>query len=405
MNLFKLDKDKKYLLACSFGPDSMAAFYLLLQGGYNFEVAIVNYHLRIESDEEVLGLEKYSNEHGIKLHILSIEEKITSNIEKKCRDIRYNFFKNLVYKYHFDEVIVAQHMDDHIETYLLQKRRKILPIYWGISDKTNIFGINVVRPLLGYTKKQLYEICVQNNVPFAIDKSNLEDSYLRNKIRHEIVEKMSDKDKQKTVTEIRKENKKLDAILKTINRKRINDVDYLLTLDEITYLYALNIQAKCLDISLSISKKQGLEIHKILESNKPNVKSKIGRCLYVMKNYDKLFFVTEETLKNISYSVVIDKPKKYECDYFYLDFTGDTSNRNVSKDDYPLTIRTIKNGDLYMIKDYSCSVRRLFIDWKIPSMLRGRWPIIVNKNGDIIYIPRYQKNFTKSEDTNFYVKY
>ena len=51
-----LDKSKKYLLACSSGPDSMALFYLLVKNGYDFACAIVNYHIRKESDEEVASL-------------------------------------------------------------------------------------------------------------------------------------------------------------------------------------------------------------------------------------------------------------------------------------------------------------------------------------------------------------
>ena len=52
ITMLNLDKDKKYLLACSYGPDSMALFYLLLEIGFKFDVAHVNYHLRKESDVE-----------------------------------------------------------------------------------------------------------------------------------------------------------------------------------------------------------------------------------------------------------------------------------------------------------------------------------------------------------------
>lgn len=405
MNLSNLDKNKKYLLACSFGPDSMAAFYLLLQSGYKFEAAVVNYHLREESDLEVRGLEKYCQSHNIKLHILSVEEKITANIEKKCRDIRYRFFESLVKKYNFDEVIIAQHMDDHIETYLLQMKRKILPNHWGISEKTTIYGIDVVRPLLNYTKKELLDICVQNKVPFAIDKTNLENKYLRNRIRHEIVEKMSDEDKLKIIKEIEEKNKELALIISSIDMDKVNDVKYILSLNSLTYLYTINMYARAQDDSLSISKEQALEIRKILESEKPNVKSKIKRGLYLIKQYEKYYLLIECAEQKVSYLVIIDKPQEFECEFFYLDFRGDASNRNVKSDDYPLTIRTAQSGDRYDIKGYSCSVRRLFIDWKMPLFLRDRWPLIINKDGEIIYIPRYQKDFTKSENLNFYVKY
>lgn len=404
MNLFNLDKNKKYLLACSFGPDSMAAFYLLLENGYNFEVAIVNYHLREESDLEVIGLKEYAEKYNIKVHVLSVEEKIISNVENECRKIRYGFFESLSKKYDFDGVIVAQHMDDHIETYILQKKRRILPLHWGISFETKLFNVTIYRPLLDYTKKELLDICTKNNVPFMIDKTNLEDKYARNKIRHEIVEKLSDDEKRKIVKEIEEKNKELYSVLHGIDETKSYEVKYVLSLDEITYLYLLNKRAKELDDTLTISKKQGAEIRKILSSNKPNITSIIKRGLYVKKVYDKFYLMTEHNSPKVSYSVVIKEPQEFECEYFYLDFRGDTSNRNVNKDDYPLTIRTYKNGDRYLINGYYSSVRRLFIDWKIPSFLRERWPIIVNKNDKIIYIPRYQKDFTYSDNLNFYVK-
>ena len=54
--MLNLDKNKKYLLACSFGPDSMALFDMLLKEGYKFAVAHVNYRLRSEADDEEISL-------------------------------------------------------------------------------------------------------------------------------------------------------------------------------------------------------------------------------------------------------------------------------------------------------------------------------------------------------------
>jgi tRNA(Ile)-lysidine synthase len=57
--MLNLNKNQKYLLACSHGPDSMALFYMLKEEGYNFAVAHVNYHLREESNLEQQQLEDY----------------------------------------------------------------------------------------------------------------------------------------------------------------------------------------------------------------------------------------------------------------------------------------------------------------------------------------------------------
>lgn len=402
MNNSILNKDKKYLLACSFGPDSMAAFHLLLQDGYKFEVAIVNYHLRKESNLEVNGLKDYCNLHNIQLHILDVKKPIVRNIENECRKIRYNYFKELCEKRRLLGVIVAHHQDDLIETFLLQKHRQNLPEYYGIKEKSNIFGVDVYRPLLDYKKKELQDICEQNNVPYMIDLSNLENVFLRNKIRHEIVEKLDDKNREKILKEVVRKNKELESIFEVINSNDVHNIKTLIYFDEITYLYSINAMVKSVNPRASISKKLALELLKIIKSDHPNIRLRVPHNLYFVKEYDQVYFECEK--KDVSYSFVIDRPRELDTPYFYLDFRKDTKNRNVKIDDYPLTIRNAQKGDKTKIKDYDVEVRRLFIDWKMPISLRKRWPIILNKNNEIIYVPRYRSDFVVDQASNFFVK-
>lgn len=402
MNNSILNKDKKYLLACSFGPDSMAAFHLLLQDGYKFEVAIVNYHLRKESNLEVKGLKDYCDLHNIELHILDVKKPIVRNIENECRKIRYSYFKELCEKRRLLGVVVAHHQDDLIETYLLQKHRQNLPEYYGIKEKSNIFGVDVYRPLLDYKKKELQDICDQNNVPYMIDLSNLENAFLRNKIRHEIVEKLDDKNREKLLKEIAIKNKELESIFAVINNNDIHNIKTLIYFDEITYLYSINAMVKSVNPRASISKKLALELLKIIKSDHPNIRLRVPHNLYFVKEYDQVYFEGEK--KDVSYSFVIDRPRELDTPYFYLDFRKDTKNRNVKIDDYPLTIRNAQKGDKTKIKDYDVEVRRLFIDWKMPISLRKRWPVIINKNNEIIYVPRYRSDFVVDQASNFFVK-
>ena len=65
--MLNLDKNKRYLLACSFGPDSMALFDMLKKEGITFEVAHVNYHLREESDSEETALRGYCKNQRVRL--------------------------------------------------------------------------------------------------------------------------------------------------------------------------------------------------------------------------------------------------------------------------------------------------------------------------------------------------
>ena len=402
MSKLNLNKDLRYLLACSYGPDSMALFYMLLEGGYNFECAIVNYHIRQESTDEVNGLIEYANKYGVKVHVHECD-KDTKKTEAKCREIRYAFFRSLFDQNGYDALLVAHNQDDRIETYLIQKSRQNCPKIFGIAGKTMIKGMDVIRPLLDCSKRELEELCLKNHVPYAIDKTNFDTSILRNKIRHEVVAKMSAQDRQQILAEIDKKNLELEEMISSIDFKRIHEVDYLLSLDEQKLGYTLNFMVKNIRDDYFLSKLNVGEIHKVLVSKKPNVMLKVKNGVFLVKEYGLIDLIKPEK-EDVSYRYVLDCPSKLDTDYFYLDFEGETSNRNISISDYPITIRNIEPSDHIFINGYKVLARRLLIDWKMPLRLRKRWPIILDKNGEPIYIPRYRKEFVPDSETNFFVK-
>ncbi len=403
MTLNNLDKSKKYLLACSFGPDSMALFHLLKENNYNFACAIVNYHLREESDSEVSGLLEYGSESNVKVYVYDVKEKIQKNVEATCREIRYKFFKDLCEQFGFDAVLVAHHQDDLIETYLMQKERQNSPIFYGISPETMIYRIKVIRPLLDYKKADLVEYCDKNNIPYAIDKTNFDISIMRNKIRHNVVSKMLEKEREQILKEIKEANLKLENMFALIDNTKLCDVNYVLKLDFTSQCYVLNYLVKILDQSLSLSKKNVGQIIKILKSNKPNGQFVVFRGLYLFKEYDFFEFgVNKAEPQEFKYTLMC--PGVLDTPFFYLNFKMDTSDRNVDFNDYPLTIRNIKKNDFIIINGYKAKAQRLLIDWKVPFRKRMIWPVILNKNDEVIYIPRYRKDFKLSDDLSFYVK-
>ena len=400
--MLSLDKNQKYLLACSHGPDSMALFYMLKEEGYKFAVAHVNYHLREESNLEQQQLEAYCAKNNVQLYVKDVDEVLgNNNLEEKCRIIRYTFFKDLVNQYGFDAVLIAHNQDDLIETYLMQKRRQNLVQFFGIKEKPIIFDVKIIRPLLSYSKQELLMFCDLNKVEYSIDKTNLENTFLRNQIRHQIVERMNKFDRKKILREIDDENLRLNVINDKISKINSNKCEDYNRLTDDEFLYAIVKRGRELKPDFTMSRNQGLEIRKIFQSDKANVSVNVSD-LTLVKSYDSFQFIDQN--KEVNFSYKIDSPCVLDTEYFYLDFTGDTSNRNVSKEDYPLTIRNAQPCDVYLIKGYEKQLRRLFIDWKVPIPLRKRWPVIINKNGTVIYVPRYQKDFKKENNCNFYVK-
>ena len=400
--MLNLEKNKKYLLACSYGPDSMALFDMLLKEGYKFAVAHVNYHLRAEADDEEVDLRNYCLTNGVGIYVKSVRENLgDSNLEAKCRDIRYNFFIDVVKSNGFDALLVAHQEDDLIETYLMQKRRKNLVNYFGIKEISYFSDLEIIRPLLGYRKKELLIYCRMFGVPYAIDKTNLEDHFLRNQIRHQVVEQMSVEERKQILKEIDDENKKLAEIFEKISKIKTNKIEEYNRLNDTEFLYAIVSLGRRIKDDFTISKEQGVELRKVLLSDKANVSLTVDELCF-MKEYDS--FSIKEDVPVCDYEYVLKEPGILDTPYFSLDFSEDASRRNVSPDDYPLTIRNARPNDAYRIKDYEKELRRLFIDWKMPASLRSRWPIIINRDGVIIYVPRYQKDFVPDERCDFVVK-
>lgn len=401
MLTLKLDKNKKYLLACSGGPDSMFLFTLLKNEGYNFSVAHVNYHFREESDLEEAKLREHCEINNVELFVLNNKEVVKSNLEEKAREIRYAFFKSIYDQYGFDALLIAHNKDDKLETYLLQKQRKNLPIFYGIKEENVIDGMVVSRPLLNIYKEDIVKYLDNNHIPYSIDKTNFENLYQRNKIRNEILSHYSREKKEALDKEICCKNEELSLLECKLNSIDKNSIKSLLELSDIELAYSLNktIRESLLDYECSMSFVK--EIRKVLESPKSNVIIPLKDSFVLSKEYDSLF------VRDLSKSfdpIVISSPCLIDNEFFYFDLVKRGKDKGITENDYPLIIRPAKSGDRYRIKNYDCSVNRLFIDWKMPLYLRKIWPVFEH-DGRIVYIPRYQKNFDVNDDKYFFIKY
>lgn len=182
-------KNQKNLLAFSSGTDSSLLFYELNKNNIDFDMIIVNYNIREESKKEVEHAKLLALKYNKKLHLLELETKITSNFEKKARDIRYDFFDKTMEKYKYKNLILGHNLSDKFEWMLMQiaKGAGIEEIY-GMNGYTKRKGYNIVRPLIKLTKEEILNKLKKNNIKYFYDKSNSDEKYTRNKIRHNFSE-------------------------------------------------------------------------------------------------------------------------------------------------------------------------------------------------------------------------
>lgn len=401
-----IDPKKHYVLACSFGPDSMCLFALLLKAKANFVVCHVNYHRRKEAAFEENALREFCDKNNVPFLLKHARyQKRYGNFQSWAREKRYQFFNKIYKQYSADALLVGHQQDDVIETYLIQKKRQTTVFAYGILPKNRIIDMEVERPLLNLTKYETEEYCIENGIPYAVDSSNLKPIYTRNVIRLESVTRMSEDTRTKILAEIDSRNlellrqkQELDKKLEPYLSLKIDEVKDLSEHNKYYVFYRLVtrfLPPRKFDIKLFN------EIKKMLSSNKPNMRLHLQKKEYLMKEYNKMYVADFSKIK--AYSLTILYPHRITSDYFIVDLQEDMPHRNISKLDWPITIRSPKANDRYQIKDYEVDVRRLFIDWKMPSVLREVWPIVVNKKGKIIYIPRYKQDYVAHGSSDFEV--
>ncbi|MDP9954659.1 tRNA(Ile)-lysidine synthase [Epilithonimonas hungarica] len=181
-------QQKTYLLAVSGGVDSMVLADLFQVSGFDFHIAHVNYHLRNEDsnlDQKLVS--DFCQKHKIPFHLYEISQKDNqseNSIQNWARELRYRFFREIQEKENLDFLVTAHHLNDQLETFIinLSKASGIRGLS-GIPKNEN----GIIRPLLDFSKDEIYDFAKQNQIEFREDKSNQKTDYLRNKIRHNIV--------------------------------------------------------------------------------------------------------------------------------------------------------------------------------------------------------------------------
>lgn len=177
-------KEEKVLLAVSGGLDSMVMAHLFLASEYSFGIAHCNFGLRgIESDGDEKLVCDWASENGVEYHVKHFQLG-EGSIQLAARNARYEWFNELLEEHNYHKIATAHHLNDSIETSLL-----------NLSRGTGIKGIGgiqsnsekVIRPLLFATKDELTAYAKEEAIEWREDDSNTKTEYSRNLIRHKVV--------------------------------------------------------------------------------------------------------------------------------------------------------------------------------------------------------------------------
>jgi tRNA(Ile)-lysidine synthase len=400
----------KILLTVSGGKDSMLMAHLFAKAGYTIAIAHCNFQLRgSESDADEALVRKFATENNVPIYVKHFDTKIYAkdhqiSIQMAARELRYTWFEKLRHELQFDRIAVAQHLNDHIETVLLNLSRGT-----GLQGLQGIFPIRerIIRPLLFLKASEIEHFVNMYGIAYRDDQSNFSTKYARNKIRIDIIPHFKKLQPdfelvfEQNINHFKESYQLLQQFVEPIRRKLFYPIDegwgvrkedlepYI---DNLPLLYelfsAFNFSKPVLsDLQQAWTRESGRifqsdAYHMLLDRNE----------LFIR---EKEFISPDEALITSETSTV--EWKQY-C--FHADVSADLAivkANEVAKLDYdvlvfPLTIRSWKVGDSFypLGMEGRKKLSDFFINKKISLFEKENIPIVVNGNGDILWVANYR---------------
>ncbi len=188
----QLNPGQTLLVGVSGGPDSLCLLHALQRSGYAVIAAYYNHHLRPEAADEARFVENMATQMGI--HYVGGEGEVAEearrsgqSIEATAREMRYRFLFDSAREFGADAVVVAHNANDQVETVLMHLLRGSgLDGLRGMQFRSLTTWdehIPLVRPLLRCWRNEIEAYCEEAGLHPLLDASNLEPTYLRNRVR------------------------------------------------------------------------------------------------------------------------------------------------------------------------------------------------------------------------------
>ena len=423
---FKFKTGDTIVIGCSTGPDSMALMDMLVKIRDKYQLylicAHVNHNVRKESYDEAIFMQDYCMKNKVIFESMVIEHYGDDNFHNEARNIRYNFFEEVVKKYKANYLMTAHHGDDLMETIMMRiVRGSNLNGYAGFKRVVDMGNYQLVRPLIDFTKEELLEYDERNNVTYFIDSSNSKPKYTRNRYRKVVLPFLKEEDPNvhkkflkfseniMSANEfIEKErNKALEQVLDhgKISISKFLKIDSFLQKEILYFLMEIYYQD---DLILLNDRHINLLIS-VIQGNRQNVTVNLPNEVLAVREYDNFYLrrETEElTTYEIEFSDMVDLPNKHSIKKIEdcIENGNDICRLSSSEVQLPLIVRTRKLGDKIYIKGMNGSkkIKDVFIDSKISKSSRDLWPVVVDSLDRVIWIPGLKKSkFDKKKEESY----
>lgn len=414
------------VVGVSGGPDSMALLYILNEFKNKMDLNIicahVNHNKRKESEQEKIDLENYCKKNNITFEYIKVTNWGDDNFHNEARSVRYNFFEELVYNYGAKYLMTAHQGDDLIETILMRiVRGSTLKGYSGFSRIVDKGDYKIIRPLITVTKDEILKFDEKNGIQYAIDESNNEDHYTRNRYRHTVLPFLKQEEPNihkkflKFSETLLKNSNYIDSVAsKEFNKVFQNgnlDIDKFKSLDRVIQTKIIyNILEKIYGDDLLIVGNAHVDlIFGLISSNKSNSVVHLPNNVIVVKSYNELTFSYDDDV-NDQYEIQIDEIVNLPNGKIIekVDETNDTSNYTIKLNSkevtLPLYVRNRRDGDKIKLKGLNAykKVSEIFINEKIKTSDRNSWPVVLDSKEEIVWLPGLKKSNLDKKNTEEY---
>ena len=397
---------KKLLIAVSGGLDSMVLLHLFQQ--LNFEIAIAhcNFQLRgIESFEDQNFVQEYASANNIPIFVnqfdtINFAKDFKLSVQVAARNLRYDWFNEVLEEQNFDYILTAHQADDNLETFIINLSRGT-----GLEGLIGIPAINnkIIRPLLVFSRQEIEVYANSNKITWREDSSNASDKYLRNKIRHDIIPKLKELNPnllnafQKTQGYLQESVVMVDDAANMIYQQVATEIDdeihfdltKLKTLANFnSYLYLWLIDCGFTawnDIYDLVNSQSGKTIYsndyQLLKNRNQLILSSI------VENNNEVYFIEKNQLEvkvPIKLTLdIVDAICESDSDTIFVD-------ENLLK--YPLIIRKWKSGDVFYplgMNGGSKKVSKYFKDVRFSTIDKNKTWLLADNN-KIIWIVNHR---------------
>lgn len=413
-----LNPDKTYLVGFSGGCDSLCLLDVLNEFSKKYGFKVVAMHLNHnwrgeESSQEEQNCRKFCEQKGIEY--ISEVLKNGERTETFAREARYNFFLKCARKYPHSAIFTAHSRTDNAETiiYRIIKGTGVKGVQ-GIPEERMLEEIPVYRPLLSISRKNIQDYCKSKGLVANTDSSNMDITYKRNYIRHKIMPLFE---------EINFNAEKSIASLAKIAISHINIVEEYISLIREDISEGRRIKTEkfkelsedvmrkliydaCLKKNLEYDNKK---IENILSFIKGNWDSKSGsrysltNALWLFVNSKYMYLINQTKAAKSKNEITIETEGKYKIEELKREiilekssgkkpdkFPNETESFayiDLSKIDFPLTIRTRREGDFIIPFGMTGSMKlKKYLNSKGISMHEKDELILLCKDSEVLWV-------------------